>query len=106
LQQVIKLDDKTEQVLNSWVAEKGFVKKDDLHQHDEPTHTHATRSHDKFCPTCGDVNSNYKKPDWFCNDCDAPIGTTDDMNNAKKCYNCGGQDAISQEDKNKAAGGE
>ncbi len=58
------------------------------------THTHATRSFDKFCTDCGSENPDYKKSDFFCSECNSPLGSENDVLNSKVCYNCGSSNAI------------
>src|SRR6266571_89601 len=61
--------------------------------------THAVTSWMKSCPTCGDANPEYKAPDVYCKDCEAPLGnapegfTSGDLPDIKPCWNCGSSDA-------------
>ena len=90
--------------LDQYLEEKQVLTNKDIekHEHETPAHSHATRSFDKFCTDCGDINPNYQDPKWFCANekCQAPIGTDQDMEKSKKCYNCGGLDAIIKETDN------
>jgi len=60
----------------------------------EEKHNHAVRSFDKFCTDCGSENPDYKKSEFFCANCESPLGSEDDVLNTKACYNCGSNSAI------------
>ncbi len=92
------LNEQTKKQLNEFLQEEQVLTKNDIvqheHNHVEPRHNHATRSFDKFCPDCAEPNPDYKDPEWFCEDCRAPIGTEEDAKKSQMCYNCGSKDAI------------
>ena len=94
------LNEQTKKQLKDFLQEENYVKADQIeHSHEEPKHNHATRSFDKFCPNCAEPNPDFKEPAFFCADCLEPIGTEEDLKNAKVCHNCGHEEAITKEEK-------
>ncbi len=96
------MNEETESQLSEFMKKEGYIKKSDVieheHKHEEPKHNHATRSFDKFCPDCQEPNPDYKEPEFFCTDCLKPIGTKEDVEKAKVCYNCGHDEVIHKDE--------
>ena len=96
------LNETTKKQLKEFLQEEQVLTKHDIqqeHEHNhEEKHHHATRSFDKFCPDCAEPNPDFKEPEWFCENCQSPIGSEEDAQKSKSCYNCGGTDAITKED--------
>jgi hypothetical protein len=92
------LNETTKKQLKEFLDEEQVLTKNDIqHEHNheqEHKHNHATRTFDKFCPDCAEPNPDYKEPDYFCQDCQTPIGSLEDAEKSKACYKCGSTDAI------------
>jgi DNA-directed RNA polymerase alpha subunit len=98
------MNESDEKILNDFIDKqiksKNLISKDEIldnHNHDNEKHSHAVRSFDKFCPECSQKNPGFKESEYFCADCLTPIGSIEDLENSKVCYNCGSLDAINQE---------
>ena len=94
------LNETTKNQLKEFLKEEQVLTKHDIeHEHNhEEKHHHATRSFDKFCPDCQEPNPDYKEPEYFCTDCLKPIGTKEDVEKAKVCYNCGHNEVIHKDE--------